>query len=301
MVEVNVPGYPKIFALGDARISGIFNGRYTIQEKVDGSFFGFMKQDDQLFFRSRRTQLIYGSTQKMFTPVLEYLHQNIELIKEGFVYYGEVVTSPKHNSLTYGEVPPGGLVLFDMLLLDDMRFLSPINVQHGASDLGIRPVRNLFHGNTEPPPPLEELLEEPPMLGGEMVEGVVVKNYQRPMEMFGEKFPVTCGKFVSEKFKETNDKNWRPDGKNNIQDMLSGLATEPRWRKAIQRMRDEGTLQQADKDIGPLVKEIQADVLAEEGEKLKELIWAAHKKQVQQSCVRGFAQWYKEQLAEGNI
>jgi len=46
-------------------------------------------------------------------------------------------------------------------------------------------------------------------LGGCKVEGVVVKNYAKQFLLGGQPMPLMMGKFVSENFKEVNQKTWK--------------------------------------------------------------------------------------------
>jgi len=105
--------------------------------------------------------------------------------------------------------------------------------------LGIDVVPLLFHGKVSDHKQLHELLQKESFLGGNKVEGIVVKNYNR----FGQNGKILIGKHVSEEYKETQKKDWKKQnpGQRDIINIISDmLKTKARWEKAIQHIRDEG-------------------------------------------------------------
>jgi len=140
-------------------------------------------------------------------------------------------------------------------------------------------------------------------LGGPKIEGVVLKNYSRAVDIGGHIYPIMCAKFVSEKFKEVHGKTWKknhtPQG--GLESLKESYRTEARWRKAVERLRDKDALLGDPKDIGPLVKSIREDITEEEKEEIKEDLWKIYKDEILRNSVRGFPEWYKETLARGEI
>lgn len=83
-----------------------------------------------------------------------------------------------------------------------------------------------------------------------------------------------------------------------IETIIDIYKHENRWKKAIQHLRDEGVLQGAPQDIGPLMKEISQDVLKEEEQAIKEMLWKYAWPQISRGVTRGFPEWYKELLLD---
>jgi len=144
------------------------------------------------------------------------------------------------------------------------------------------------------------LMDNTSILGGSKIEGVVIKNYQR----YGRDGKCLMGKFVSEKFKEIHQGSWRkknPGGKDIIQLIIEELRTPARWNKAIQRLRDgDCTYEytQSPKDIGPLLKLINYDILEECKEIIQEKLFKWAWRNISRGITRGFAEYYKEELTK---
>jgi hypothetical protein len=107
------------------------------------------------------------------------------------------------------------------------------------------------------------------------------------------------GKYVSEHFKEVHNKEWKLNnpGRQDIMQMLIGrYKSEARWEKAVFRLRDEGVLQNAPQDIGPLIKTVAPDVAAECKEEIMEELWKYFWPQVSRALTAGLPEWYKQRL-----
>lgn len=124
-----------------------------------------------------------------------------------------------------------------------------------------------------------------------------MKNYAR----FGMDKKVLMGKFVSEDFKETHGKEWKasnPTVSDIVERLIATLRNERRWEKAVERLRDAGTLEQSPRDIGTLIKEVQGDIRAEELEFIKDKLaeWALPR--IMRASSVGLPEWYKKRLLE---
>jgi len=71
---------------------------------------------------------------------------------------------------------------------------------------------------------------------------------------------------------------------------------QARWQKAVQALEEQGKLQNAVQDIGPLCAVVQDDIEAEEKEGIKEGLWKLYGKDFKRSSVAGLAEWYKRVL-----
>lgn len=293
---------PKIYALGTRFNAEIFDGPIVVEEKIDGSQFSFCYKDGVLTCRSKG-QVITGDP-GMFRLAVE---KATELATEGSllkgrVYQCEFLAKPKHNVLTYARVPKGNLVLFD-IKDSDGTYVPSKSKRMTAELLGLEPVPVLFEGTLGPCDQLpQQLMDSVSVLGGCQIEGYVIKNYskQHPESESGSA-PMTA-KVVAARFKEkqTNQPRNPKAGQGEfVQAIVNALRTESRWLKAIQHLREANQLTQAEKDIGPLVREIQRDTLEEEADWIKEQLFEAFKSEIHRGVVQGFAQYYKQILNDG--
>ena len=290
--------YGKIYALGHRNVKNIFEGNVTIQEKVDGSQFSFGMHNGELKMKSHHKELHYPVDQKLFLPVAETVHQLYQegKLTEGWTYRGEAITRPKHNCLAYDRIPKGFVVLFDVEV-EQNSFLPHTSVVYEAERLGLEAIVELWDGDGQEIKieDIVSLLARVSQLGGQLVEGVVVKNYDK----FGEDSHCLMGKYVSEKFKEVQKSDWKKENPGQgdiIQRLIGEYKSEARWHKAIQHMQERGELAGEPKDIGPLVKEVNLDIRAECTDEIKEKLFAWAWKQIQSGLTRGLPEWYKEQL-----
>jgi hypothetical protein len=114
-------------------------------------------------------------------------------------------------------------------------------------------------------------------------------------------FPIMCGKYVSEEYKERAG-DWKKDHTNigQWEGYKMSYCTQARWLKAIQHLRDDGLLRGAPQDIGPLIKEVQRDITEEHEEEIKNFLWKHFGKEVLRVASHGLPEFYKNYLMEGN-
>jgi hypothetical protein len=107
------------------------------------------------------------------------------------------------------------------------------------------------------------------------------------------------GKFVSEKFKEVHNKEWKNSNPNKgdvIAQIIETYTSEARWNKAIQHLKEAGALDGSPKDIGALMKEVSEDVRIECNDEIKEKLFKWAWPNIQRALTGGLPQWYKEKL-----
>ncbi len=291
--------YPKVYNLGHHAIVSLLDGDVVVEEKVDGSQFSFgVDADGVLHMRSRKTAIDVNDIPKLFAPAAETV---LALYTQGFLppgwtYRGETLAKPKHNTLVYNRVPYGNVIMFDVDGgMED--FLNPDERATEAFRLGLESVPVFMQGRLADRDTLVAMLDKESVLGGPCIEGVAIKAYGR----FGEDGKTLMGKHVSEAFKETHNKDWKarnPNRTDVVEKIIETLRNPVRWEKAIQHLRERGELLDSPVDIGPLLKEINQDVLAEEKDFIcKQLFeWAWKKGGIAKGLTRGFPEWYKERL-----
>lgn len=292
--------FPKIYALGSAYIPSIFDEPVEVTEKIDGSQFVFGKVEGEVQCRSKGAEIFMDNPDKMFSRAVDTV-RNMDL-PDNTIFYTEYLMRPKHNILSYDNIPTNHLALFGVsdperenLIADHTRLAGY------AQALGIDVVPCLHKGMLKPDEALA-FLEKDSYLGGVKIEGIVVKNYKQCL-IANHPHPLMAGKFVSEKFKEKHAKDWKKEntagGRWDV--VKSQYRTEARWLKAVQHLREAGQLLGEPKDIGSLIKEVQQDISQEEGAAIKEILWGLYGKDLLRRSTAGLPEWYKEQLALGKI
>ncbi len=289
--------YGKILRADHGHMADLLSGPVVVEEKIDGSQIRFGVFDGKLRISSRRVKLHEGS-EGMFGLGCAAIREafNAGKLLKGHTYCGEYLAKPKHNTLAYEDVPSGYIAIWE--LLDKAGNPSPRILRAGAAvEAGFDEVPVVHVGETTMTE-LRAMLDRESYLGGQKVEGLVIKNYAKPGPYGG---PLLVGKLVSDRFKELNDKDFRarnPTQSDFMADLIDKYRCEARWEKAIQRMRDDGTWTGTPKDIGTLMKSIVSDVADEESEAIKDALWKHFGKQFRRGVTRGFPEWYKEQLQQ---
>ena len=288
--------FPKIFSIGQDYIADLFKDDVEVTEKVDGSQWVFGRVSGELHMRSKGKEQHAGAVDRMFDLAADYV-LSLDL-PNNVIFYGEYLRKPKHNTLAYECVPQNNIAVFGAstpggTFVSDWRELADL-----AASIGLEAVPLLYRGKVEAVAQLQELLATDSYLGGTTVEGVVAKNYQRPFLLGGQPIPLMCGKYVSEAFKEKHQKNWGIEntarGKWDV--FQDQYRSEARWEKAVQHLRDDGRLENAPRDIGPLIKEIQRDITEEEIDTIKDFLWREFGGALLRKSVAGAPEWYKERL-----
>lgn len=294
--------FPKILHIGDKLISSLFDGEVEITEKVDGSQFGFGKENGKLFCRSKGKEQDLDNPDMMFELGVEYVKRIADKIPDNHTFYGEYLKKPKHNTLAYDRTPKNYIALYGVLNNETKEFYSTEKIKEWADILGVDSVPVLHVGDSSPAEVLEMVKNKVSYLGGQNIEGVVVKAY-KPW-LFLNQIPLTVmsGKYVTEEFKEVHIKNWKAEntGKGKLEVAVSQYRSEARWNKAVQHLRDDGRLTDSPRDIGELIKEVRKDIALEEKENIKDQLWSIFKNDFLGHATSGLPQWYKEKLVMGD-
>lgn len=317
-----IPSYPKIHHLGNAGTDKVYQGRAIVQEKTDGSQFRWgIDANGDFSAHTRRTTLEGGTTDKNFAPSLNHLMQpHIQdtlrawyRVTGPVFFYGEAVARPHHNTLAYDDVPRGHIVLFDAIIggkwVTDMNQLAKI-----ADALEVEMVPVLHDTDRDGSLTLELIKtysnsrsfldawargKKPGIPeGGVTVEGVVVKNYEQQLPYNGLSQPCFV-KLVRPEFKERNNENWKEQRQGGILGYLEGFQSEGLWRKVVQHARDDGELNGTVQDIGALMKRLSAEV-EEDRETYAQELYNLFRRDIQRAAGKGFAEWYKGILTDGN-
>lgn len=295
-----ITAFPKIFSLGTDYIKDIFMDNVQVTEKIDGSQFAFGKINGHLHLRSKGAFLFTENPEKMFSEAISYIDSIQDRLPEGMVFYTEYLKKPQHNTLKYDRTPKNHLMLFGVMHISQ-RFHLQTEVY--SELLGIEHVPVLHYGRVDSPAELKVILERESVLGGAKIEGVVVKNFDRPFLLGGQPIPIMAGKYVSESFKEVHRDRWGKEetGKGRLETFFDSFKTPARWEKAVQHLRDKGLLSGEPKDIGSLFKEVHQDIESEEKEAIKEFLWNEYNKEIKRKATAGMPEWYKQKLLDNNF
>lgn len=305
-----IPHYTKVLTLGSSGTYNALIGDVIIQEKVDGSQFRFgLNEDGVLCFGTRKTQLhpemikdFEKSGAGMFKLGVKYLLSIEKKIKKTFdkdtYFYGEYLWKPKHNVLAYERTPKNYIMLFDCL--KEGRWCERIELDTIAGILDLEIAPELWRGELNDKEYLEFLKnliqDNISFLGKEIIEGIVIKNYNQPNPFF-QGLPLFT-KYVREQFKERmGQKNIKE--KESLQDFIKSFSSEARVEKAMQHLKEEGRLFNEPKDIGAIITEVIKDIKEEEGENIKEYFFKKYMKDINREATKWIPQWYKDKLLEG--
>lgn len=293
----HIPSYSSIFALGHRALGTDFlSGPVVVEEKLDGSQLSAMVDaDGELVMRSKGADIIIDNPPAMFKAGVDaFLELATEMVP-GWVYRGEYLQKPKHNTLAYARVPAKHVIIFD-IDRGGQDYLDPDEKRTEAGRLGLEVVPTFFEGRVESLDALKALLERESCLGGAKPEGFVLKRY----DAFGEDKKTLMAKYVTEAFKEVHGGEWRkanPKSGDIIQSIIESFKTEARWQKAVQHLRERGVLTDSPKDIGALMREVAEDVSKEAQTDIRDTLFKYAWPHIHRGITAGVPQWYKDQLA----
>lgn len=298
-MKATLNSYPKIYNLGHMALKQLFDNEVTIEEKVDGSQFSFGVYDGELRCRSKGKEIYLEAPEKMFSKAVEVIKELAPLLKPDHTYRGEYLQKPKHNALAYDRIPINHIILFDI----NDGYESYMSYEEKAAEakrIGLEVVPLIHKGKVTNVDQLNQLLDRVSVLGGQKIEGFVIKNY----EQFGPDKKALMGKFVSESFKEVHRKTWKQDNPAQgdiIQNLIGSYKTAARWNKAVQHLKEAGQLTSTPKDIGALIKEAQRDVKEECEAEIKEALFRWAWPKIARGIVGGLPEHYKKLLMESQF
>lgn len=289
--------YPHIYHLGHKAISELLTDAVYVQEKVDGSQFSFCLDEDGTVVTRSKGAIIYRETaDKLFKEAVEYVHSIKDKLIPGYTYRGEVLCRPRHNTLAYDRMPRHNIVLFDINTGEET-YLTYASMLIYAEGLDLEVVPLMFTGMVESAEQLKQFLDRDSFLGGQKVEGVVIKQVNT--FFFGSDKKALMAKYVSEAFKEIHGGEWRknnPTQKDVIEKVAMLYKTPARWHKSVQHLREAGQIEDSPRDIGILMKEVNLDVLKECKEEIKEELFKQAWPRISRIITAGLPTWYKKEL-----
>ena len=287
--------YSKIHQIYHRDTARMMGETVIIQEKVDGSQISFGNKRTGMSIRSKNQDISQHET-NMFTLAVQSINtadSRCMPLPLDFVFRGEYLSKPKHNVLDYDRVPKQNVIIYDIEHGDGSNdYLSVDEVKANARSWGFEVVPTLWTGPYEDVNQglIDELLKTKSILGGQLIEGIVIKCYTR---MDSNDKALMC-KYVRPEFKEMH--TGKKQAKPGIVEQIGGqLACVARFEKAVQHARDENLLLDDCTDIGLLMRLLNED-FEEHVDEIKNMLYANMKKSILRVANRGFASWYKEKL-----
>jgi hypothetical protein len=224
--------YPKVWNLGHPSVADILLDDVIVEEKVDGSQFSFgLDENGVLNIRSKGVVMNIDAPEGMFNKAVATVKELAAegLLRAGWTYRAEFLQQPKHNALAYDRVPNKHLILFDITVGTET-YLDRANKEEEAARIGLEIVPLVFMGKITDIDFFKSLLKQTSILGGQQIEGVVVKNNLR----FGKDGKPLFGKFVSPEFREVHKGEWKkanPLSQDIIDQLVAQYRTPARWRR----------------------------------------------------------------------
>ena len=295
---MHIPSYSEIYNIGHKALEGFFDDEVECTLKLDGSQISFTKQNGQYFARSKGQDLHLDNPEKLFTKGCEVI-KTLDL-KEGWIYRGEYFNSPRHNTITYERIPNNHIILYGIDRADQ-DYLSWEEMKAEGDRVGLEVVPLLFRGKIDRLDFLKELLDKAVCpLGGKIKEGIVLKQFNK----FGRDKKILMAKFVDSSFKEVHGIEWKknnPTKSDIVEAIIKSLQTDARYNKAVQHLNEKDQISGELKDIGALIKEVKEDILKEETENIKDLLFNSFKEQILRGASAPVPNWYKEKLAKTQL
>lgn len=296
---MKLASYPSIYNIGHRAVAELLKVPVYVEEKVDGSQISFgVSREGELQVRSKGAEINPDAPEKMFTKAVEQIKAVRESLVPGWVYRGEYLQKPKHNTLAYSRVPERNIILFDINPGEDGSYFLDYGQKYScAKTLGFELVPLIYEGLVTDADMFRGFLDRESILGGQKVEGVVVKPVG--YGLFGPDKKVLMAKYVSEAFREVHAGEWKktnPGSGDIVQVLAAQYKTEARWLKGVQHLREAGKLEDSPRDIGTLLKEVSSDLHQECAEEIKDKLFKWAWPQIQRRAVVGLPEWYKDLL-----
>lgn len=289
--------YSSIYNMGHKAIADLLKSPVYVEEKIDGSQFSFgVDEEGTLRVRSKGCEMVVDAPEKMFSFGVETVKRLKPTLHTGWTYRGEYLRAPKHNTLIYSRIPKDHIIIFD-IEIGECEFLNYPAKRAEANRLGLEVVPLLYGGPIDSIEQFRDFLQINSILGGQKIEGVVVKPIE--YNLFGIDKKVLMGKFVSEEFKEVHARIWKADNPT-IKDIVAMLGDaygiQARWQKALLHLTEKGLINGSPQDIGLLMKEIPLDIKKECEDEIKNELFKFAWPHIARMCVRQVPMWYKELL-----
>lgn len=272
--------YPKILHIGAPLVETIFFNEVEITEKVDGSQCRIELTEDSVMVGSKNQGVADYGMFEIAHDQGKRIHEETDWRTLGseVTLFCEFLEKPKHNTIKYDRVPRNHLYLFGAMVGSTHDHMVTGGLIEIAEHLEIDPPNVISNGRIESVEELKELMTHESYLGGSLVEGVVAKNYSRtydPLQVHSQAYvgyPMAA-KYVRDDFTRSNAKQWNTlSRKKGVDSLVDMFFVEARFRKTIQHLCDEGSIEYQKKDLKYLIPEFFDDLMDEKKEEMTRMI-----------------------------
>lgn len=293
---MEISSYPRVWGFDNRFAKSIYDGKWHVEEKVDGSQISFESIGGLLSMRSKGRQIVVDAPEGMFAKAVNALKNNTLLEKHGngYVFRGEYLQKKKHNTIDYDRTPKHHIIIYDIEVKGNpLGYAEKLDI---ASACGFEAVPLLLEGEGTPPgDEIKRLFELESVLGGHKIEGVVIKNYSIPTD----DGKYLLAKIVSEAFREKHKTEWK---KKNLSQsdvttkIIEELVTDARFDKAFQRLKENGTPVESMSCTGAFLKEIHRDIDEEELDYIAGRLLAHFIPKIKRGVCGSAPRWLRDRL-----
>lgn len=292
---MSLSSYSKIQQLHHRDVIKMRGELLTIQEKVDGSQISFGVRDGQMFIKSKNHMINTEKPEGMFKLAVENLAGLA--LPNGYVFRGEFLNRPKHNVLAYDRVPLRNIIIYDIEKGDGSNIYMPYDeVADIAFMYGFETVPTVGYGVfddiTRETELLDKLLDNVSILGGQKIEGLVIKCY----DQLSSSDKTLMVKYVRPGFREMNGGKTKIGKADILKEIVEKYNTEARMDKALIHLREQEKITGEMKDIGLLMREFNQDFEAECVDDIKDMLYKRFRKDILRGVSRGLPDWYRNKL-----
>ncbi|SNW62027.1 RNA ligase [Orpheovirus IHUMI-LCC2] len=291
------------------------NVQMYIEEKIDGSQLSFYLVDDKLKFVCKGKEIEPGNISFNKTILLLEHHLINNRLNDNYIYHGEALSKKRHNVIKYSRLPKCCIVIYDIYDIKTREWLDYNKKKEECNRLGLECVKLLYMNDkveTNMIDKCNELINkiEDGTLYSQLstddnkcnMEGVVLKHHNF-YDQRKEKTSAVKLKLVSENFKERHKKpevkdrtiSWDNEIGNEVTELLKeyGLQfnTEARFRKAYQRVRDNGEKITYD----AVVRDLDVDFDKEYMKETMVYLYAHLSQVIKRYGRSSLSEWYKNQ------
>ena len=249
--------------LKESFVDGFHKGDYiVVQEKIDGANFSirYDAENDTIAAFSRKNPLDFSNNLRGAWQWAQRLDKELvkDVLKTNLVLFGEWLVS---HTIVYPQDKYQNAYFYDVYDIDAKQYLQQDAVKDIVDRLGLTYVPVFYAGEFQSWEHIQQFVGRTD-LGGELGEGVVVKNMSRINDP-NTRLPFYT-KIVGEKFSEK--KSVKPKvidpekmaERERFQALVDSVVTEGRVTKLVHKMVDEGIIPEKwdEHDMGTIARNI---------------------------------------------
>lgn len=249
--------------LKESFVDGFHKGDYiVVQEKIDGANFSirYDAENDTIAAFSRKNPLDFSNNLRGAWQWAQKLDKELvkDVLKTNLVLFGEWLVS---HTIVYPQDKYQNAYFYDVYDVDAKQYLQQDAVKDIVDRLGLTYVPVFYAGEFQSWEHIQQFVGRTD-LGGELGEGVVVKNMSRINDP-NTRLPFYT-KIVGEKFSEK--KSVKPKvidpekmaERERFQALVDSVVTEGRVTKLVHKMVDEGIIPEKwdEHDMGTIARNI---------------------------------------------